>query len=82
MVEFRRRLLLKTMELRDRRPKKACTNTPEFLKIISAKLSDAIGPIAPLVLRERIVALGESAETFNEAKIGELNHPSEHRDFR
>ena len=45
---------------------------PEVLQIISAKLTDAIGPMAPLVLREGIVALGEAAKTFNEARIGEL----------
>ncbi len=44
----------------------------EFLTIISAHLADAIGPMAPLILRERIVALGESAETFPRAKIEEL----------
>ena len=44
----------------------------EFLQIISAKLSDAIGVMAPLVLREGIVALGEAAKTFNQARFGEL----------
>jgi succinoglycan biosynthesis transport protein ExoP len=52
--------------------KKEVDDTQEFLSIISANLSDAIGPIAPLVLRERIVALGESAEEFPRARIEEL----------
>jgi succinoglycan biosynthesis transport protein ExoP len=52
--------------------KKEPPDTSQFLKIMSAKLAEAIGPIAPLVLRERIAALGESAETFKEPKIGEL----------
>jgi hypothetical protein len=47
-------------------------DTPQFLKIMSAKLAEAIGPIAPLVLSERIDALGETAETFKEGKIKEL----------
>jgi hypothetical protein len=47
-------------------------DTSEFLEIMSAKLTEAIGPIGPLVLRERIDALGESAASFNEAKIEQL----------
>jgi len=42
------------------------------LQIISAKLTDAIGVMAPLVLRESIVALGEAAKTFNETRVREL----------
>ena len=44
----------------------------EFLQIISVKLTDAIGVMAPLVLRESIAALGEAAKTFNQARFGEL----------
>ena len=44
----------------------------EFLLIISVKLTDAIGIMAPLVLRESIAALGEAAQTFNQARFGEL----------
>ena len=47
-------------------------DTPEVLQIISAKLAEAIGPMAPLILRDGVVALGEAAKTFNEARIGEL----------
>jgi hypothetical protein len=52
-----------TKEERDRR---------EVLQIISAKLTDAIGPMAPLVLRDCIVTLGEAAKTFNETRVREL----------
>jgi hypothetical protein len=52
--------------------KKELRDTQEFLRIMSAKLSEAIGPIAPLILREQIVALAESVEAFPEAKIEEL----------
>jgi hypothetical protein len=44
----------------------------EFPRIVSDKLAEAIGPIAPLVLREQIVALGESPEAFPRARIEEL----------
>ena len=44
----------------------------EFLQIISVKLTDAIGVMAPLVLRESIASLGEAAKTFNQARFGEL----------
>ena len=47
-------------------------DTPEVLQIISAKLAEAIGPMAPLILREGVAALGEAAKTFKEARIGEL----------
>jgi hypothetical protein len=53
-------------------PKKELHNAQEFLRIMSAKLTEAMGPIAPLILRERIVALSESAEAFNRGKIEEL----------
>ena len=39
------------------------------LKII---LTEVMGPMAPLVLRDQIEALGESAEAFPEAKLDEL----------
>ena len=47
-------------------------DTPEVLQIISAKLAEAIGPMAPLILRDGVAALGETAKTFKEARIGEL----------
>ena len=52
--------------------KKETAGTPELLQIISAKLSDAMGPMAPLVLRERIAALGEAPESFPRTKLEEL----------
>ena len=47
-------------------------DTPEVLQIISTKLAEAIGPMASVVLRDGVAALGEAAKTFNEARIGEL----------
>ncbi|HZA53935.1 MAG TPA: polysaccharide biosynthesis tyrosine autokinase [Candidatus Udaeobacter sp.] len=47
-------------------------DSQDFLEIISAKLFDAMGPMATLVLREHILALGESPDAFPKAKQKEL----------
>jgi len=54
------------------KPEKQSRDTREFLRIISGKLGDAMGPIAPLILRERIAGLGKSPDSFPEADIDEL----------
>ena len=46
--------------------------SPELLKLMIVKLAEAMGPMAPLVLGDHILALGESSESFPEAKIEEL----------
>jgi len=54
------------------KPEKQSRDTREFLRIISGKLGDAMGPIAPLILRERIAGLGKSPDSFPEADLDEL----------
>ena len=56
-------------------PKKVLSesaDTSEFLKVLKAKLKEAIGPMAPLVITDHIRALGESSESFPNAKLEEL----------
>ena len=45
---------------------------PAFLELMAAKLTEVIGPMAPLVLRDHILALGESPDSFPEARLEEL----------
>jgi len=45
---------------------------PALLKRFTGILTEVIGPMAPLVLRDQIEALGESPETLPEAKLDEL----------
>jgi len=47
-------------------------NTRDFLQLISGKLVEAMGPMAPLILREHIVALGRSPDSFPESDIEDL----------
>ena len=42
-----------------------------FALMISA-LTEAMGPMAPLIVREQIVAMGESLESFPKQKLGQL----------
>ncbi|MGH7845076.1 MAG: GumC family protein [Candidatus Binatia bacterium] len=44
----------------------------ERLNQLAQALTEAIGPIAPLVIREQIAALGESESAFPQRRIGEL----------
>ena len=44
----------------------------EFFTKMSQSLTDAMGPMAPLVLREQIAKLGESAEQFAITRLPEL----------
>jgi polysaccharide biosynthesis transport protein len=46
--------------------------SPAFLELAVAKLAEAMGPMAPLILREHILALGESSDSFPEARRAEL----------
>jgi hypothetical protein len=45
---------------------------PALLNRVTNLLTDIIGPMAPLVLRDQIEALGESPETMPETKLDEL----------
>jgi hypothetical protein len=47
-------------------------DTRGLLRIIISKLGDAMGPIAPLLVREHIVALGRSPESFPESDLEHL----------
>jgi hypothetical protein len=42
------------------------------LAVVSARLSEAMGPMAPFVLDEHVRALGESPESFPPARLEEL----------
>lgn len=46
--------------------------SPSFLEIMIKALTEAMGPMAPLVVRDRIAALGESPETFPARRVLEL----------
>lgn len=46
--------------------------TQVFLNQLLEALSNAIGPIAPLVVRDQIAILGESESAFPKSRIGEL----------
>jgi hypothetical protein len=43
-----------------------------LLNRLTSILTDVMGPMAPLVLRDQIESLGESRESFPEAKLDEL----------
>jgi hypothetical protein len=43
-----------------------------FLNTLSAALTDAMGPMAKIVLRDQIRTLGESPERFPQAKVDML----------
>jgi hypothetical protein len=45
---------------------------PEFFNKMAQALADAMGPMASLVLRDRIAALGEAVEEFPIARLPEL----------
>ena len=45
---------------------------PALLKRLTGILTEVIGPMAPLVLRDQIEALGESPDSLPEAKLDEL----------
>lgn len=48
------------------------TASAEFLDYIIARLTEVIGPIAPVIVYEEINALGESADAFPQSRIEEL----------
>jgi capsular exopolysaccharide synthesis family protein len=46
--------------------------TLKFSKLLAAKLKEAIGPMAPVVITDRTRALGQPAESFPSAKLEEV----------
>ena len=50
----------------------ANTASPEFLDYIIARLTEVVGPIAPVIVYEEINALGESADAFPQSRVEEL----------
>lgn len=46
--------------------------TPEFLKSMIVSLTEAMGPMAPLVLRDQASALGEDFDAFPKSRLQEL----------
>jgi len=45
---------------------------PSFLNALTTALTDAVGPMAKIVLRDQIKTLGESPEQFPHAKVDRL----------
>ena len=48
------------------------TTPPQFLDSISAKLTEYIGPIATVIVSQKINALGESPHAFPQSRVEEL----------
>jgi hypothetical protein len=46
--------------------------SPSILKRLIGALTDVIGPMAPLVVKDQIEALGEASDSFPEAKLDDL----------
>jgi len=44
----------------------------DFFNLMLSNLTDALGPIAPIVLRDRIAELGETEDAFPKKRLGEL----------
>jgi len=55
-----------------KKPAAADTVPPALLDRVSNILTEVIGPMAPVVLRDQIEALGESPESLPESKLDEL----------
>ena len=48
--------------------------SPAFSDDLIAALTDAMGPMASVVVREQVATLGESLEQFPISRLGELLH--------
>ncbi len=55
-------------------PTKTATDgvPPQFLDHLTHELTEAMGPMASVIVRDQILALGESRETFPKIKLGKL----------
>jgi len=45
---------------------------PEFFDRLTLELTQTIGPMAPMIVRDHVNALGETMEKFPKARVGEL----------
>ncbi|MCZ6624746.1 MAG: hypothetical protein O7B35_11035, partial [Deltaproteobacteria bacterium] len=45
---------------------------PQFLDHLTHELTEAMGPVASVIVRDQILALDESRESFPKIKLGEL----------
>ena len=48
------------------------TASPEFFKQLTLELTQTIGPMAPLIVRDHVKTLGETMEQFPKARVREL----------
>ena len=48
------------------------TVSPNFFDLMSQELTAIIGPRAPVIVRERVAALGESMEKFPKTRLDGL----------
>ena len=62
-----------------KRRKSSPTVSLPFMQRLSDFLADAIGPVAPLILRDQIAALGETQDAFPERRLDELLDLLEHQ---
>jgi hypothetical protein len=46
--------------------------SPEFFKQLTLELTQTIGPMAPLIVRDHVKSLGETMEQFPKARVREL----------
>ncbi len=71
-------VLLSQSYLNIARPKSASSEgmvlSPAFSDDLIAALTDAMGPMAAVVVREQVATLGESLEQFPISRLGELLH--------
>ena len=48
------------------------TVSPNFFDRVTVELAHALGPMASMIVRDHVAALGESIEKFPQARVGEL----------
>jgi DNA repair exonuclease SbcCD ATPase subunit len=48
------------------------TVSPNFFVRVTVELTQALGPMASMIVRDHVAALGESIEKFPQARVGEL----------
>jgi len=48
------------------------TVSPKFFDRVTVELTQALGPMASMIVRDHVAALGESIEKFPQARVGEL----------
>ena len=50
----------------------AAVASQEFMERLSQSLTEALGPVAPLVLREQVARLGANVDAFPKSRVGDL----------